>query len=390
MEISENILEEKILIDSDNQIITFFKYPPLGILHSISESMDNPDMFNTEFNMFLEKLIPYFKKGYTFFIDESWEGHSWNTLLKEIPLRKNSRGYSFFNFLDKFRWKHNIRDGFFKIISNNLYYHFFNSSSYIYVNLDWLSDSRLYDSAQKMSNLINNVNKFDKKFIYLNRVPKNERVMLFDKIIKSDSILDNSYYSWNAAFEEDYWGSDRNWPNVTLENSSSNIGDEQSLLMDSEYYTTKSFCGIISESEIHFESISITEKTIKSILRLKPFVVLASPYYLKSMKLLGFKTFDNWWDESYDEEFDLNKRISKLYTTIEYINSKSMYELKTIYKEILPILKHNRELAFSINNGNIHKNITKKPKTFYTIQKRLEHSKPLEDVFDVIDLKNTI
>ena len=27
-----------------------------------------------------------------------------------------------------------------------------------------------------------------------------------------------------------------------------------------------------------------------------------NPHYLKKLKELGFKTFDSWWDESYDSE----------------------------------------------------------------------------------------
>ena len=47
-------------------------------------------------------------------------------------------------------------------------------------------------------------------------------------------------------------------------------------------------------------------------MNLHPFFVVGNPHTLKKIKRLGFKTFSMLWDESYDNELDLNTRIEKI------------------------------------------------------------------------------
>lgn len=54
----------------------------------------------------------------------------------------------------------------------------------------------------------------------------------------------------------------------------------------------------------------ITEKICRTMFNHHPFVVLSTPYFLKNLRNLGYKTFDTIIDESYDQIVDPYQRLS--------------------------------------------------------------------------------
>ena len=99
--------------------------------------------------------------------------------------------------------------------------------------------------------------------------------------------------------------------------------------------------------ESYKEGQFFTEKTTKPIIALKPFMVLASKGYLEYLKDLGFKTFDNWIDEGYDKK-NYSGAIEIIEDNIQYINSLSIEHLHKLYKEMHPILLHNRKKLLNL------------------------------------------
>ena len=83
-------------------------------------------------------------------------------------------------------------------------------------------------------------------------------------------------------------------------------------------HRAKSKFEIITEYTFEDICISISEKLSLTILSKIPFVVLGDRGYMSHLKDLGFKTFDGFWDESYDNDI-CDKRISKLAITIANI-----------------------------------------------------------------------
>ena len=81
-----------------------------------------------------------------------------------------------------------------------------------------------------------------------------------------------------------------------------------------------------------------SEKTAKPIATCTPFIVLGTPCYLQWLTSIGFNTFSEYFDESYDTILDLNNRIDAIIDTLYYIQ-KIGYE--KIYKKAQPVLKHN-------------------------------------------------
>jgi thymidylate synthase len=69
--------------------------------------------------------------------------------------------------------------------------------------------------------------------------------------------------------------------------------------------------------------------------------MISSPYTLKYLKKLGYKTFNKWWDESYDDELDLDTRLNMIIKILEDLNKKSEKELVEMLEEMRPIIEHN-------------------------------------------------
>jgi hypothetical protein len=102
-----------------------------------------------------------------------------------------------------------------------------------------------------------------------------------------------------------------------------------------------SFCDVINETRFAQHCGNYSEKLYQAIRYKKPFILVAPPYTIEYAKRMGFKTFSDFWDESYDQETNHEKRIIKILNLMNYINSKSINELREIYNQMQPILDHN-------------------------------------------------
>lgn len=103
-----------------------------------------------------------------------------------------------------------------------------------------------------------------------------------------------------------------------------------------------SYFNIVTETCFQEHQIFFTEKILKPIMCLQPFIILSSPNYLKKLKGLGFKTFDSIWDESYDEIQDNEDRLIKIFNLILKISEWSLEECEKNYKSVLDICIYNR------------------------------------------------
>jgi hypothetical protein len=120
----------------------------------------------------------------------------------------------------------------------------------------------------------------------------------------------------------------------------------------------ESFCAIINETRFFQLTTCVTEKIINPIINKKFFIIVAPPETLIHLKTLGFKTFDKWIDESYDLEYNHIKRLEKIFNLIDYINSKSIDDLRTIYEEMESIIIHNIKTLQIIGENFFQKQVT--------------------------------
>lgn len=90
-------------------------------------------------------------------------------------------------------------------------------------------------------------------------------------------------------------------------------------------------------------NLYITEKTIRPILRLQPFIHVGSPRLLANLRSIGFQTFSPYIDESYDEILDPHERLEMIFHEIDRLCSMSLDEIHQLYCDLWPRLLHNQQ-----------------------------------------------
>ena len=103
----------------------------------------------------------------------------------------------------------------------------------------------------------------------------------------------------------------------------------------------KALWNVVTETVFYHKKLHLTEKTFKPIVSRRPFFLVAAPGNLAYLKSYGFKTFDQWIDESYDDERDPDLRIAKIATEVERLCKLPETDLNQMYQEMKPILEHN-------------------------------------------------
>jgi len=102
------------------------------------------------------------------------------------------------------------------------------------------------------------------------------------------------------------------------------------------------FCDVVCETMFTGSCVTIDEKIARCFMTETPFVAMASKGFLSHLHTLGFKTFHDHWDESYDYTSDALRcvEISKI---IDKLACLDISELKKLYDSLMHIVKHNKE-----------------------------------------------
>ena len=139
-----------------------------------------------------------------------------------------------------------------------------------------------------------------------------------------------------------------------------NLIEGRHFEVDSKYLYETSCFSLVGETEFFDEWKDYsTEKVLKPIQQLHPFVVIGRPYILKDLKSYGFKTFSEFWDESYDNEENNAERIRKVYSTINNLINKPFSEWEHMYIKLKPILIHNKKVLSNYAGTHTRKKIEK-------------------------------
>jgi hypothetical protein len=107
----------------------------------------------------------------------------------------------------------------------------------------------------------------------------------------------------------------------------------------SKHYTSF-FVELVCESYYSGNTFFPTEKIWRPMLLKTPFIVQGPLHYLRNLHELGFKTFDNWWDEGYDIDPDLG-RLDTIRNNIDWIAGQDICTIKRWHNEMTEILEHN-------------------------------------------------
>lgn len=85
-----------------------------------------------------------------------------------------------------------------------------------------------------------------------------------------------------------------------------------------------------------------TEKTIRPILAGKPFIIYGAKHWLKNLRDMGFMTWEDCWDQSYDDYSGI-ERWKRMQVLIEDLSSRDDY-----LEKALEIAKYNKKHALKI------------------------------------------
>lgn len=114
----------------------------------------------------------------------------------------------------------------------------------------------------------------------------------------------------------------------------------------------KTYWSIIGERDFYSnEYLGFTEKVLKALFYYHPFIVVGLPHTLKSLRELGFITFESVIDESYDSIEDHHERMAEIKKQIDFLANKNYSWHYNTYLELLPILEHNRETYQKLNQN---------------------------------------
>lgn len=143
------------------------------------------------------------------------------------------------------------------------------------------------------------------------------------------------------------------------------FGFEQPWVYNESYFS------IVGETLFYEAGVYMSEKTFKPIAHCHPFVILSKAGTLKYLKKLGFKTFDDIWDESYDEIEDDSARLIAVYKVIKELSDKSDDDWISIYQKIKDRLIFNRNhlMSFSLQDKKLGE-------TFVTKIKQVAYENP--------------
>ena len=117
--------------------------------------------------------------------------------------------------------------------------------------------------------------------------------------------------------------------------------------------SSESLLYVVTETVADGHRQHLTEKTFKPICLNMPFVVVGTAGSLDYLKRYGFKTFDSFWDESYDAETNDVQRIEKIGQLLTELDQLSTKEKQVLFKHASVITQHNYNHFYSGGFENV-------------------------------------
>jgi hypothetical protein len=151
----------------------------------------------------------------------------------------------------------------------------------------------------------------------------------YDYVVECKNAIDQIDHELRIDFKDDYH----------IPNSSQILNAIPEMM--------ESFLHVVTETCFWETKDHLTEKIFKPIVARQPFVLLGCANNLKYLKSYGFKTFDSWWDESYDQIEDSVERIKAVVKIIKDICAMSAEELEDMLRGMNYILEYNYNLFYS-------------------------------------------
>jgi hypothetical protein len=261
---------------------------------------------------------------------------------------------------------------------------------HVFAAHDW------YRGHEYIPNIIAPRNRTLKKtYISFNRLTSNERIYrsLFVNELYKANILDQGYVSFSkdcpdgGAFDTNLLqGIDNQKIDPALANEAiANINQlpelridfegehipNQSMLLSPLDKLMESFIFVVTETCYWQRKTHLTEKIFKPIVLRMPFLLLGCAHNLEYLRSHGFKTFSDFWNESYDTIEDPILRMQAVTEILRDIATMGPGQQRAMLRDMEPVLEHNYNLfnnpAFIKTEWDyLIKNLKSAAESFYT------------------------
>lgn len=206
----------------------------------------------------------------------------------------------------------------------------------------------------------NRKKKFKKHFSILNRRPHMHRIFLFSEVMTTPALKETSdislgnhliydqQYIHNALEEaitkmpeyEKNYEFVKSWDFSNAVTLDKDLDDNRAGEFTRSFYKDY-FCSITVETAVLINQMFFSEKTFKPIFNLQPFIMFGDAFSLEHLRKLGYKTFSNWWDESYDQNEDWLQRLKLVSKVMQDISTWSDDKMYAVTQEMEETLVHN-------------------------------------------------
>jgi len=171
-------------------------------------------------------------------------------------------------------------------------------------------------------------------FLYLNKMPRQHRIKLYNKL-SDKGVLENSLHT--------------KWPDrkLPVEYELPWAQDYPQYGMDQDIYELPyidTVCSIVSETNDNDYEVFMTEKIWKPIMAQHIFVVHGNYLYLQTLRDMGFRTFNNYFEEAYDLDRDPTMRIN---TIVDLCDGLRDAPWQDIYLQSKALRQHNYDNMFN-------------------------------------------
>lgn len=236
---------------------------------------------------------------------------------------------------------------------------------------EWLSSRHIYEYTNSKENvaLPKNIDftKIQKTFLCLNRVHRWQRINLF-LLWNIHNLMDDSYFTLNKQsglpsenvlrdlldkkLIEKYDITDSYLDSIEstlpLELDEFKGSAEMALLYGPlDTYYQSSLISVVTETNFITSDIFNTEKIFKPMVHRQPFILVGPYKTLENLRSMGYKTFSDFWDESYDNIEDPHERLIKVVELCKEINEWDDTKKKMLFYKSMIHTTHNYELLSS-------------------------------------------
>lgn len=151
-------------------------------------------------------------------------------------------------------------------------------------------------------------------------------------------------HSWPHRINEDFFSNCRH-PVLTALSQQPSLPHRDARIQGELFdFYQDFFCDIVTETVFDYPYAYISEKTLRPLLLAQPFMLLGPPGTLALLSSLGFETFGDCWDESYDQIPDPALRFCAFCRSMQDVVMRPVTELQRLHHDLADRREHNRQL----------------------------------------------